>query len=189
RACSPALSSAVSGGGTVFEELRQVSTNTIVVQSGTVFPNAGASLVWSGGGAMAGRQFGGPSLQGMVPGSGVPRSMAGLGSVPLTGGAFLPSGSSTVALNYSVGASPSFLISAGPMISHTAWIQASHGLTDSLGITGGVNYGHSAAAGQTGNFSFVSFSSNLALNYLITPTLRASLIHTFGNYQRSSSET
>ena len=135
---------------------------------------------------MAGRQFGGPSLQGMVPALGASRSLVGVfGNVPLTGGAFLPSGSTTVALNYSVGAFPSFLFSAGPMISHTAWIQASHGVTDSLGITGGVNYGHSAAAVQTGNFSFVSFSTNLALNYLITPTLRASLIHTFGNYHRS----
>src|SRR5207249_11246356 len=107
-------------------------------------------------------------------------------SVPLTGGAFLPSGSTTVALTYSVGAFPSFLLSAGPILSQTVWIQASRGLTDSLGITGGVNYGRSAAAGQTGNFSFVSFSTNLALNYLITPTLRASLIHTFGNYKRTS---
>jgi len=186
RAISPALSSTITGGGTVFEELRQVSTNTIVVQSGTVFPNAGASLVWSGGGAMAGRQFGGPSLQGMAPGSGVSRSMMSVMSVPLTGGAFLPSGSTTVALTYSVGAFPSFLLSAGPILSQTVWIQASRGLTDSLGITGGVNYGRSAAAGQTGNFSFVSFSTNLALNYLITPTLRASLIHTFGNYKRTS---
>jgi hypothetical protein len=182
RAILPSLSSSVSGGGILFEELHNLSTGQVLVRSGSIFPNAGVLLTWTGGGVGTGRQFGGPSLPGMVPGVGAPRSMM---SVPLTGGAFLPSGSTTIALNYSVGVTPSFLLSAGPLFSHTAWIQASRGLTDSLGITGGVNYAHSAAAGQTGNFSYVSFSTNLALNYLITPTLRASLIHTFGNYQRS----
>jgi len=113
--------------------------------------------------------------------------MVGLGNVALTGGGFLSSGSTTVALNYSVGTVPSFVVEAGPMLSHNGWFQASHGLTDSLGLTGGVNYTRADAAGEGTSFSFVTLSTNMALNYLITPRLRASLIHTFGNYQQSRS--
>ena len=185
RTISPSLASTVSGGASAFEGLSSLSTGGTLIKPGSVFPSASLLMTWSEGGLQTGRQFGGPSLQGLVPGSGASRSMVGFGNVPLTGGAFLPAGKSTVALNYSVGVFPSFLLAAGPMLSHTGWFQASHGLTDSLGITGGVNYGHSEAAGQTTKFSFASFSSNLGLNYLITPTLRASITHTFGSYQIS----
>lgn len=183
RTISPSLSSTVSGGASVFEGLRDLTTGATLIEPASVFPTASLSLTWSEGGLQTGRQFGGPTLQGMLPGSGASRSMAGFGNVPLTGGAFLPAGRSTVAFSYSVGVFPSFLIAAGPMLSHTAWLQGSRGLTDSLGITGGVHYGRSNVVSEQTNLSFISFSTNLAINYLITPKLRASITHTFGFYQ------
>ncbi|MGH7229500.1 MAG: hypothetical protein ACREIH_09860 [Nitrospiraceae bacterium] len=188
RTISPSLSSSVTGGAGVFEGFTSQSTGDQLIKPGALFPNAGVLLRWFGGGVPTGQQLGGPSMQAILPAMTSP-SLAGFGDVPLTGGTFLPHGSSAVALNFSVGMFPSFFIEAGPMIGINAWIQGAHGLTDRLGLTGGVNYARSDTAVEGGSLSFVSLSTNMAFNYLMTPKLRASLIYTYGNYQQNAGGT
>lgn len=102
--------------------------------------------------------------------------------LPLLSGMNIPGGIATpgsyqIFLRYNLGVYPSYVQSAGPIYSHTVSLGSMAGITDKL--TGQVlfNYGRSTFTSDSIGTTFSTYGTNVSLNYLITPTLRATLSH------------
>jgi hypothetical protein len=105
---------------------------------------------------------------------------------------YAPNGSLTVSwrhgttrmnLSYTGGVFPSYYLSAGPLMSHVVNVDAGHDLTPNLSLSIGANYARNDALDSgAGNFFFESFATNAGVNYQLTPTLQASVTHTFAHF-------
>jgi len=115
--------------------------------------------------------------------------MRGLGSgdpdiIGFTGGASLSwkEGPATVSLNYSAGIFPSYFVAAGPMVSHNIGVTAStQPWSNQFQASASVSYARNEILGEQQDTGvFESYFTSESLLYKITPTVNASLIHTFG---------
>jgi hypothetical protein len=95
-------------------------------------------------------------------------------------------GAYSVSFNYNLGVYPSFVASAGPIYTHLFGINASAGLSDRLTAMGGVNFAHSSFTSQQNTGTFDTYGTIVMLNYLVAPSLQASLSHQWMNFAGSS---
>ena len=189
RTFTPSLSSTASVGATaLLDPFVDLPTRQTIVEAGSIYPNGGLSVTWrsmSTGLQTGGGSGGDSSTLGSV-GINLP-ALPGVQTLGtgFPGGLGIPGGT-TLLLNYSAGVYPMYFLAAGPAFSQVIGLSASHSLTDRLTVIGGANYASNVATSTSsspqGDFSFKSYATNLALNYLITPTVRASVIHSYGNY-------
>jgi hypothetical protein len=86
--------------------------------------------------------------------------------------------------NYSV--FPSFVAEAGPMHSHVVGAQAQVGVIDRITLQLGLNFARSVGTQQATTFAFDTYGTTASLNYLITPSFRAALTHSWLNFADKS---
>lgn len=103
-------------------------------------------------------------------------------------GGIASAGSSTLQLSYSYGAYPLFLGTGGLAKSHVVGLSGTIGLTSQVTAAYGATFARNTAAATGANFSIESYSLSAGLNYLIMPTLRASLNYSYSNSYNIGSE-
>jgi len=111
------------------------------------------------------------------------------GRVTYTGGASLTwiRGFSSVSISYSGGVYPSYYQEAGPMLSNSLSISATHRPYNRMFIFGSLNYGQNTVLGQTGSrgaaFEFQTYSGSVGVGYRVTQWMNASLTESFTYYR------
>jgi hypothetical protein len=102
--------------------------------------------------------------------------------LPLLAGMNMPGGNATpgsyqIGLLYNLGVYPSYVQSAGPIYTHNISLASMAGITPKLTAQALFNYGRSTFTSDAVGTTFSTYGTKVSLNYLITPTFRATLSH------------
>lgn len=168
------LTSSVGGGAQLIPGFTDVSSGRPITTKAAIAPTATALITWSSFSSTL-RDIG---PYGASFGSGL---FGGLPPVPWNvgqGGSFRP-GQYAISLSYNYAVFPSFVAQAGPMHSHVAGAQAQVGVMDRMTLQVGLNFARSVGTQQATTFAFDTYGTTASLNYLITPSFRAALTHTW----------
>ena len=171
------FTSTLSGGVTLQEPYTSTNTPTGTPRRVPAYllPTGTASMTYRSGSSFisaAGEEGG---VFGILP------TLAGT----LPPGGTLARGSYTVTLAYNVGVFPAYVGNSGALLSQVVSLISSVGLTDHLTAQAGANLGYNTQIGATGNAIFKSYGTTETLNYLFTPTLRATLTHNWLGWDQS----
>ena len=168
------LTSSVGGGAQLIPGFTDVSSGRPITTKTTVSPTASAIITWSSFSST----FRSMGPYGASFGSGM---FGGLPPVPWNvgqGGSFRP-GQYAISMSYNYSVFPSFVAESGPMHSHVVGAQAQVGVLDRMSLQLGLNFARSVATQQQAAFAFDTYGTTESLNYLITPSFRAALTHTW----------
>ena len=138
----------------------------------TIVPTGGFGITYSSGSSFL-RNLGG-NIQDAA-------SMGG-SFLPLLAGMNMPGGNATpgsyqIGLLYNLGVYPSYVQSAGPIYTHNISLASMAGITPKLTAQALFNYGRSTFTSDAVGTTFSTYGTKVSLNYLITPTFRATLSH------------
>ena len=189
RSWSREISSSVRGGMTLVEPIPATQSNDPNTQvsnqsrvPATIFPTGGFTVTYASASSLL--RSVGSDIQSASSSGGV--GVVGGSFLPMLAGGIMPGGNATpgaysVSFNYNLGVYPSFVSSAGPIYSHIIGINASAGISDRLTAMGGFNFAHSSFTSQLNNSTFDTYGTIVMLNYLVAPSLQASLSHQWLN--------
>ncbi len=194
RSWSREISSAVRGGLTLVEPIPATQFNDPNTQASnqgrvpaTIFPTGGLTVTYANASSLL-RSLG-SDIQSASSSGGV--GVIGGSFLPMVAGSIMPGsnaapGAYSVSFNYNLGVYPSFVSSAGPIYSHIFGINASAGISDRLTAMGGFNFAHSSFTSQLNTGTFDTYGTIEMLNYLVAPSLQASLSHQWMEFTGSS---
>ncbi len=193
RTWSREISSSVRGGLTLVEPIPATESNdpNAAVSNqrlpATIFPTGGFNVTYASASSLL--RSVGSDLQDGSSSAGV--GVVGGSFLPMLPGGIMPGGNVgpgaySVSFNYNLGVYPSFVSSAGPIYTHIFGINASAGISNRLTVMGGFNFAHSSFTSQLNNQTFDTYGTIEMLNYLIAPSLQASLSHQWMQFAGSS---
>lgn len=189
RSWSREISSTVNGGMTLVEPIptTQFNSSNQGRIPATIFPTGGLSVTYASASSLL-RSLG-SDIQSASSSGGV--GVIGGSFLPMLAGSTMPGGNAkpgaySVSFTYNLGVYPSFVSSAGPIYTHLIGINTSAGISDRLTASGGFNFAHSSFTSQVNNGTFDTYGTIVMLNYLVAPTLQASLSHQWLNFAGSS---
>lgn len=196
RSWSREISSSVKGGLILVEPIPATQSNDPNTQvsnqsrvPATIFPTGGLTVTYTSASALL--RSVGSDIQSASSSGGV--GVGGGSFLPMLAGGIMPGGNATagaynVSFNYNLGVYPSFVSSAGPMYSHIIGINASAGISNRLTVSGGFNFAHSSFTSGLNAQTFDTYGTIEMLNYLVAPSLQASLSHQWLSFAGSSGD-
>jgi len=194
RSWSREIFSSVRGGMTLVEPIPATQSNDPNAQvsnqsrvPATIFPTGGFTLTYASASSLL-RSLGSDIQSGSSPG-GV--GVVGGSFLPMLAGGIMPGGNAqagaySASFTYNLSIYPSFVSSAGPIYTHLIGINGSAGISNRLTAMGGFNFAHSSFTSQLNNSTFDTYGTILMLNYLVAPSLQASLSHQWMEFAGSS---
>jgi len=97
-----------------------------------------------------------------------------------------PEERTTIQLDLTRIASPSFYLQGGAMISNVATLQISHRLTRLLTLRGSANYGYNEIVPTESNITFTNLTLSAGLNYKLTRTMSIDLFYDHNDFTTDS---